>query len=172
MRTIMYPGSFDPVTNGHLDVAFRAARIFDRVVIAVAANSEKTPLFTPEERMDLLRHACRDHANIEVANFQGLLVNSLAGFGASAVIRGLRAVSDFEYEFQMALMNRELNTECETIFMMPSPEYSFVSSRLIKEIAFCGGDISAFVPDFVASAIHAKAHAGRIARPEAVERHD
>lgn len=156
MRTILYPGSFDPVTNGHLDVAFRAARIFDRVVIAVASNSEKKPLFTFEERMELLRHACREHKNIEISSFQGLLVDAVEEFNASAVIRGLRAVSDFEYEFQMALMNRTLNPHCETVFMMPSPEYSFVSSRMIKEIAARGGDISAFVPEFVANAIRSK----------------
>ncbi len=161
MKTILYPGSFDPVTNGHLDVAFRAAKIFDRVVVAVAENSEKKPLFSFAERMDLLRHACRDHANIEIASFRGLLVNAVDQFQASAVIRGLRAVSDFEYEFQMALMNRELNHKCETIFMMPSPEYSFVSSRLIKEIAlYDGGDISSFVPDFVAEAIRSKKQNG------------
>ena len=156
MRTILYPGSFDPVTNGHLDVAFRAARIFDRVVIAVASNSEKKPLFTFEERMELLRHACREHKNIEISSFQGLLVDAVEEFNASAVIRGLRAVSDFEYEFQMALMNRELNQKCETLFMMPSPDYSFVSSKLIKEIARCKGDISAFVPPCVAEAIYKK----------------
>ena len=156
MRTILYPGSFDPVTNGHLDVAFRAARIFDRVVIAVASNSEKKPLFTFEERRELLRHACREHKNIEISSFQGLLVDAVEEFNASAVIRGLRAVSDFEYEFQMALMNRTLNPHCETVFMMPSPEYSFVSSRMIKEIAARGGDISAFVPEFVANAIRSK----------------
>lgn len=165
MKTILYPGSFDPVTNGHLDVAFRAAAVFDRVVIAVSVNSEKNPLFTIEERMEMLRFACRPHKNIEVANFSGLLAKSLAQFQASAVIRGLRAVSDFEYEFQMALMNRELNADCETLFMMTSPEYSFVSSRLIKEIALCGGDISPFVPDFVADAIRKKAEQGAIRMP-------
>ncbi len=156
MRTVLYPGSFDPVTNGHIDVARRASRIFDRVVIAVAANAEKSPLFTTEERMNLLREACSNIENVEIVHFEGLLANSLKQFDASAVIRGLRAVSDFEYEFQMALMNRGLNEECETLFMMPSPEYSFVSSRLIKEIARCGGNISAFVPPNVADAIHQK----------------
>ncbi len=158
MRTILYPGSFDPVTNGHLDVAARASRIFDRVVIAVAANAEKSPLFSAEERMEMLREGARllGLDNVEVSHFDGLLVNALEKFQASAVIRGLRAVSDFEYEFQMALMNRGLNEKCETLFMMPSPEYSFVSSRLIKEIARCGGDISSFVPPHVAHCIHKK----------------
>lgn len=156
MRTILYPGSFDPVTNGHIDVARRASSIFDRVVIAVASNAEKSPLFSTEERMELLRDACRDIRNIEISCFDGLLVNALAKFDASAVIRGLRAVSDFEYEFQMALMNRGLNEKCETLFMMPSPEYSYVSSRLIKEIAKCGGDVSSFVPPVVAEAMSRK----------------
>lgn len=158
MRTILYPGSFDPVTNGHLDVAARASRIFDRVVIAVAANAEKSPLFSAEERMEMLREGASllGLDNVEVSHFDGLLVNALEKFQASAVIRGLRAVSDFEYEFQMALMNRGLNEKCETLFMMPSPEYSFVSSRLIKEIARCGGDISSFVPPHVAHCIHKK----------------
>ncbi len=158
MRTILYPGSFDPVTNGHLDVAARASRIFDRVVIAVAANAEKSPLFTAEERMAMLREGVcfLGLDNVEVSHFDGLLVNALEKFQASAVIRGLRAVSDFEYEFQMALMNRGLNEKCETLFMMPSPEYSFVSSRLIKEIARCGGDISSFVPPHVARCIRQK----------------
>lgn len=156
MRTVLYPGSFDPVTNGHLDVACRASRIFDKLIIAVAANAEKNPLFTPEERMDMLREACAGMKNVEISRFNGLLVNALPEFGACAVIRGLRAVSDFEYEFQMALMNRELNDHCETLFMMPRAEYSFVSSRLIKEIAKCGGDISTFVPPYVCRAIKMK----------------
>lgn len=162
MKTVLYPGSFDPVTNGHLDVAFRAAKIFDKVVMAVAHNSEKKGLFSFEERMELLKHACREHKNIEIASFNGLLANAVDQFEAAAVLRGLRAVSDFEYEFQMALMNRELNKNCETLFMMPSPEYSFVSSRLIKEIAICGGDIDSFVPGFVVEAIRRKRETGTI----------
>ena len=156
MSTILYPGSFDPVTNGHFDVIKRAASLFDKVVVAAAVNSEKTPLFTFDERVQLLKEVCKDLPNVEIVSFQGLLVNALAEFDACAVIRGLRAVSDFEYEFQMALMNRELNHKCETLFMMPSPDYSFVSSKLIKEIARCKGDISAFVPPCVADAIYAK----------------
>ena len=156
MVTAVYPGSFDPVTNGHIDVARRAGKIFDRVVVAVAVNAEKSPLFTTEERIDLIRAACSDIPNLEVSSFNGLLAHSLERFDAGAVIRGLRAVSDFEYEFQMALMNRGLNEKCETLFMMPSPEYSFVSSRLIKEITRCGGDVSAFVPPVVAEAMRKK----------------
>ena len=159
MRTVIYPGSFDPVTNGHLDVARRAARIFDRIVIAVACNAEKNPLFTFEERQALLNETCPDIDNKEVVMFNGLLVDAVPRFNACAVIRGIRAVSDFEYEFQMALMNRELSARCETLFMMPSPEYSFVSSRLIKEIARCGGDISTFVPPAVAAAVYRKFNA-------------
>lgn len=156
MKTVLYPGSFDPVTNGHFDVIKRASALFDKVVVAAAVNGEKTPLFTFDERVQLLQEVCKDIPNVEIVSFQGLLVNALAEFDACAVIRGLRAVSDFEYEFQMALMNRELNQKCETLFMMPSPDYSFVSSKLIKEIARCKGDISAFVPPCVADAIYAK----------------
>ncbi len=156
MRTVLYPGSFDPVTNGHIDVSRRACRLFDKVIVAVAVNSEKSPLFTTDERISLIRESCADLHNLEVVHFDGLLAESLEQFGASAVIRGLRAVSDFEYEFQMALMNRGLNDRCETLFMMPSPEYSFVSSRLIKEIARWGGDVSAFVPACVAKAMKIK----------------
>jgi len=156
MKTILYPGSFDPVTNGHLDVAKRAAKLFDRVVIAVAENSGKKPLFTFAERIDLLKEACADTPNIEIASFDGLLVNALRLFGAEAVLRGIRTSADFEYEFQMALMNRRLNPDCETFFMMTDPDCSFVSSTLVKEIARGGGDISNFVPVCVAEAIRRK----------------
>lgn len=156
MRSVLYPGSFDPVTNGHLDVARRASAIFDRVLIAVAVNSEKSPLFTLEERVELIQEACKEIPNIEVISFRGLLVDAIDKFNAQAVIRGIRAVSDFEYEFQMALMNRELNSRCETLFMMPSPEYSFVSSRLIREIAKNNGEIASFVPPNVAQAVKEK----------------
>ena len=142
-------------------MARRAARIFDRIVIAVACNSEKNPLFSFEERKALLSETCKDIPNKEVVMFNGLLVDAVPRFDACAVIRGIRAVSDFEYEFQMALMNRELSARCETLFMMPSPEYSYVSSRLIKEIAMCGGDISMFVPPAVADAIYVKYHVNR-----------
>lgn len=156
MKEVLYPGSFDPITNGHLDVITRAAKLFDKLLVGVAVNKEKAPLFTVEERVEMLTYACRDFKNVEVVSFGGLLINAVNEFKTTAVIRGLRAVSDFEYEFQMALMNRELNSACETIFMMPSPAYSYVSSRLIKEIAGCGGDISAFVPKMVSDAIKEK----------------
>jgi pantetheine-phosphate adenylyltransferase len=156
MRTVFYPGSFDPVTNGHLDVIQRASRLFDKVTVAIAVNQEKEAFFTMSERKELLETVCRSYDNIDIVCFNGLLVEAVKEFKAAAVIRGLRAVADFEYEFQMALMNRELNEDCETIFMMPSPAYSFVSSRLIKEIASCGGDISAFVPTEVIDALKGK----------------
>lgn len=146
MRTVLYPGSFDPVTNGHIDVARRAAKIFDRVVIAVAVNAEKNPLFTTEERIDLIRSACHDIPNLEVSRFSGLLAHSLELFDASAVIRGLRAVSDFEYEFQMALANRKMNHRLDTVFLMTSDRYMYLSSSLVREIGRHGGDISDFVP--------------------------
>ena len=153
MRTVVYPGSFDPLTNGHLDVIERAARLFDRVIVAVAPNSEKHPLFSTEERCKLVFGATRRLRNVEVQAFDGLLVDYVRGCGAQAVIRGLRAVSDFEFEFQMALMNRKLDEHVETIFMMPKDTYTFLSSRLVKEIARLGGDVSTFVPRNVGSAL-------------------
>jgi len=155
-RTALYPGSFDPLTNGHVDVIRRAARLFDRLVVAVGANPAKKPVFTVEERMQHLRATVGDLDGVEIAAFSGLLTQAVKRFGAVAVVRGLRAVSDFEWEFQMALMNRELDPACETIFLMPSPEYSFVSSTLIREIAALRGDIRPFVPDVVAQALLSK----------------
>ncbi len=157
-KTAVYPGSFDPVTNGHIDVVRRAARLFDRLIVAVGNNRLKTPVFTLEERKDQLRRICGDIPNVNVESFTGLLTDAVIEFKAHAVVRGLRAVSDFEWEFQMALMNRELAPRCETIFLMPSPEYSFVSSTMIKEIARFGGDISPFVPDTVAEQLRKRLH--------------
>ncbi len=156
MRRAVYPGSFDPVTNGHLDVIERAARIFDEVIVAVAVNSEKTGLFSFEERVELLRGALAGTPNVSVTRFEGLLVDFARSQGAQAVIRGLRAISDFEFEFQMALMNRKLEPEIETLFLMPKEEYTYLSSRIVKEIARLGGNISAFVPDSVAAALREK----------------
>lgn len=156
MRRAIYPGSFDPVTNGHLDVLHRAAKIFDEVIIAVAYNSQKSGLFTPEERIGLISEATRTLPNVRVARFQGLLVEYARAQQASAVIRGLRAISDFEFEFQMALMNRKLEPEVETIFLMPREEYTYLSSRIVKEIAGLGGAIETFVPPFVAQALREK----------------
>ncbi|MCP4180086.1 MAG: pantetheine-phosphate adenylyltransferase [bacterium] len=158
MRTALFPGSFDPVTNGHLDVIERASKLFDKLIISVAINESKNALFTMDERKELLRLSCKEKGitNLEIKNFDGLLVDAVQKFNACVVIRGLRAVSDFEFEFQMALMNRELNHLCETVFLMPSPEYSFTSSRMIKEIAKYKGDISAFVPSIVMDALNRK----------------
>lgn len=153
---IMYPGSFDPVTNGHLDVIRRAGKIFDEVLVAVGRNSEKNPWFTIDERLEILNAVCADLPFVKVITFEGLLVDAVRRLHARAVIRGLRAVSDFEFEFQMALMNRELNGDCETLFMMPSPRFSFVSSRMIREIAQGGGDVSPFVPELAKRAIERK----------------
>ena len=157
-RIAICPGSFDPVTMGHLDIIRRASVVFDRLIVAVMHNQNKKPMFSVDERMDFLKRTTGDLPNVEVASFGGLLADYAKQEGACAVVKGLRAVSDFEYEFQMALMNRELNDLCETLFMMPSPEYSYVSSRLIKEIAKCGGDISPFVPEIVRQAIRGKFH--------------
>ena len=156
MRTVIYPGSFDPLTNGHLDVVQRAAKLFDRVVVAVASSESKHPLFTLEERLALVKVAVQNLPNVEADTFDGLLVNYVEQRGAQAVVRGLRAVSDFEFEFQLALMNRKLNERIETIFMMPKDTYTFLSSRIVKEIARLGGDVSPFVPAHVRTALAAK----------------
>ncbi len=155
VRRAIYPGSFDPVTNGHLDVIERARTLFDEVIVAVAINEQKQPLFTPDERLAMLRQAITIDA-VRVAPMDGLLVEFAASEGAHAVVRGLRAISDFEFEFQMALMNRKLDPEIETIFLMPKEEYTYLSSRIVKEIARLGGDVSAFVPSLVAKALAKK----------------
>ena len=156
MRTVIYPGSFDPLTNGHLDVIQRATKLFDRVVVAVAKSESKHPLFSLEERLALVRLSVRDLPNVNADAFDGLLIEYVAKHGAEAVVRGLRAVSDFEFEFQLALMNRKLDERIETIFMMPKDTYTFLSSRLVKEIARLGGDVSAFVPAHVQTALKSK----------------
>ena len=146
-RKAIYPGSFDPITNGHLDVIERAARLFDTIIVAVAVNRSKKPLLTIEERQRLVQEATRHVGNVEVEAFEGLLVDYVARREGQAIVRGLRAVSDFEFEFQLALMNRRLNTEIETIFMMPKDRYTFLSSSIVKEIASLGGPIEGLVPD-------------------------
>ncbi|HYE30924.1 MAG TPA: pantetheine-phosphate adenylyltransferase [Methylomirabilota bacterium] len=156
MRTVIYPGSFDPLTNGHLDLVHRAAKLFDKVIVAIATNDSKSPLFTMNERLDLVREAAAGIPNVEVDTFQGLLVDYVESRQGDAIIRGLRAVSDFEFEFQLALTNRKLNERIETIFMMPKDTYTFLSSRLVKEVARLGGDISGFVPDNVRNALALK----------------
>ena len=153
MRTAIYPGSFDPLTNGHLDVIQRATKLFNRVVVAVAKSESKQPLFTLEERLKLVSKAVRHMPNVETDSFDGLLVEYAARRSATAVVRGLRAVSDFEFEFQLAFMNRKLDERVETIFMMPKDTYTFLSSRIVKEIARLGGDVSAFVPAHVKAAL-------------------
>lgn len=153
MRTAIYPGSFDPITNGHLDVVQRATKLFDRVIVAVASNESKQPLFTLEERLAFVRQSVSGMANVEADAFDCLLVEYVRQRSAQVVLRGLRAVSDFEFELQMALMNRSLNENFETIFMMPKVTYSFLSSRVVKEIARLRGDVSAFVPEHVRSAL-------------------
>src|SRR5215813_8642437 len=154
IRRAIYPGSFDPVTNGHLDVIDRARKLFDEVVVAVAHHDEKQPLFSLEQRLDLLRETAGRIDNVRIAKFSGLLVEFARAESAGAVIRGLRAVSDFEFE--LALMNRNLNPAVETIFLMPKEEYTYLSSRIVKEIARLGGNASTFVPVCVAKALSGK----------------
>ena len=156
MRTVIYPGSFDPLTNGHLDVIQRAAKLFDKVIVAVAPSPGKGPLFSLDERVQMVARAVRSVPQVEVYKLEGLLVHYVEKRQALAIIRGLRAVSDFEFEFQLALMNRKLNEKIETIFMMPKDTYTFLSSRIVKEIASLGGDVSPFVPAHVRTALVAK----------------
>jgi len=147
MNIAVYPGSFDPCTNGHLDIIKRVSAIFDKVIVAVLCNSGKTPLFSVEERVEILKKAKSDIPNIEIVSFSGLLVDFLKENNAKIVIKGLRAVSDFEYEFQMALTNRKLCDNVETLFISASTEYMFLSSSIVKEIASYNGDLSGLVPD-------------------------
>jgi pantetheine-phosphate adenylyltransferase len=156
LKTVIYPGSFDPLTNGHLDVIQRAAKLFDHVVVAVAINDSKRPLFNLEERQRLVKESVKHLDKVEVDVFTGLLVEYVEQRAGAAIIRGLRAVSDFEFEFQLALMNRKLNERVETIFMMPKDTYTFLSSRIVKEIARLGGDVAPFVPPHVCAALGEK----------------
>ena len=156
MRIAVYPGSFDPITNGHLDVLWRATRMFDRVYLAVARSLEKGPLFTVEERVALARTTVRRLPGVIVDEFDGLLVSYARRKKATVVVRGLRAISDFEFEFQMALMNRKLEPQVETIFLMPKDEYAFLSSRLVKQVVALGGTVSDLVPPAVKQALDRK----------------
>jgi pantetheine-phosphate adenylyltransferase len=148
-RIAVFPGSFDPLTNGHVDIILRGARLFDSIVVAILRNAEKAPLFSPEERVDTVREVFREYPNVDVESFEGLLVDYAHRRKASVIVRGLRAVSDFEFELQMALMNRRLGPEMETVFMMPAEQYTYVSSRLIKEVFALGGPIAGLVPEVV-----------------------
>jgi len=152
----VYPGSFDPLTNGHVDIITRGARLFDRIVVAILVNAEKAPLFSMQERVEIARDVFRDRRNVEVDTFDGLLVDYVERREAQVIVRGLRAVSDFEFEFQMALMNRRLSPNVETVFMMPAEQYTYISSRLIKEVFALGGRVSGLVPELVEQRLRQK----------------
>ncbi|MBQ4630568.1 MAG: pantetheine-phosphate adenylyltransferase [Clostridia bacterium] len=153
-KTAVYPGSFDPMTNGHLDIIKRAANNFDKVYVAILTNSSKTPKFSLEQRIDWLKRATADMPNVEIASFSGMLVNFANEVGANVIIKGLRAVSDFEYEFQMALTNRQLSPNVETMFLMTNGKYSYLSSSIVKEVAKYGGKLDGLVPDFMIEEIY------------------
>ena len=155
-RVAIYPGSFDPLTNGHVDIIERGSRIFDAIIVAIHANVEKTPLFSENERIAIIRDVFKGHQNVQVEAFSGLLVEYALHKNATVLVRGLRAVSDFEYEFQMALMNRHLAPGLETVFMMPDEKYTYISSRLIKEVFTLGGEITGLVPPVVEEKLLAK----------------
>ena len=160
-RIAIYPGSFDPLTNGHVDIIERGSRIFDQIIVAILGNVEKTPLFSEAERTGILQHVFKGRANVQVETFSGLLVDYAQLKKASVIVRGLRAVSDFEYEFQMALMNRHLAPGIETVFMMPAEQYTYISSRLIKEVFTLGGEVTGLVPPIVEEKLRAKQKAKR-----------
>jgi len=156
MRLAVYPGTFDPVTNGHLELVKRGLRIFDELIIAVASNPKKGPLFTLQERISMFEASVKEYRGVRVEAFSGLLVDYVKERGGIAIIRGLRAVSDFEYELQMALMNRRIAGDLETVFMMPSEEYSYLTSTIVKEVSSFGGSVSGLVPSVVEKALAAK----------------
>ena len=152
----VFPGSFDPLTNGHVDIITRGTRLFDRIIVAILVNAEKQPLFSMEERVEIAREVFKDMPSVEVDTFAGLLVDYVERRKAHAIVRGLRAMSDFEYEFQMALMNQRLNGRIETVFMMPAEQYTYISSRLIKEVFALGGRVHGLVPDMVEERLRTK----------------
>jgi pantetheine-phosphate adenylyltransferase len=156
MKIAIYPGSFDPITNGHLDILERAITLFDKVIITLARNSTKNPLFSEKERLELMREVVKKYKQVEVDSFEGLLVDYAKRKKASAVVRGLRAISDFEYELQMALMNRKLNPDVQTVFLMPNERYTYLNSTIVREIARLGGDVTDFVPKIVKDALDKK----------------
>jgi pantetheine-phosphate adenylyltransferase len=145
-RVAVFPGSFDPLTNGHIDIIRRGAKLFDRIIVAVLTNAAKTPLFSVDERLAIIRENLRDTPNVEADSFDGLVVDYARAKGATVLVRGLRGISDFEYELQMAMMNRQLDPAIETVFMMPAEQYTYVSSRLMKEVMALGGNITGLVP--------------------------
>ena len=156
MKTAIYPGSFDPVTYGHLDIIRRAATLSDRLVVAVLLNSEKSPWFTVDERVEMLREATKEMENVEIRSFDGLTVEFAKSIGATCMVRGLRAVTDFEYELQLSQINRKLSEEVDTVFLTTSLKYAYLSSSVVKEVASFGGSIDEFVPPFVSDRIHEK----------------
>src|SRR5438094_7590176 len=152
----VYPGSFDPLTNGHVDIILRGARLFDRIIVAILVNAEKAPLFSMDERVEITREVFKDHPNVEVDTFDGLLVDYVERRNAQVIVRGLRAVSDFEFEFQLALMNQRLNARIQTVFMMPAEQYTYISLRLIKEVVSLGGRVHGRVPQLVEARLRDK----------------
>ncbi len=155
-RVAVYPGSFDPITNGHVDIILRGARLFDRIIVAILVNSDKLPLFSIEERLEMAREVFRDQPKVEVDAFDGLLIDFARRKKASVIVRGLRAISDFEYEFQMALMNRRQAPDIETVFMMPAEAYTYISSRLVREVYALGGTVRGLVPEEVEARMRRK----------------
>ena len=153
MKTVIYPGSFDPITNGHLDIISRAAKNYDKVIVAILKNSAKTPAFTVEEKADMIRRATAHLPNVEIDSFDGLLVDYVEKKNSRVIIKGLRAVSDFEYEFQMALANKKINPDIETLFMMTDVQYAYLSSSIVREMASLGASLSGLVPDCIADDI-------------------
>src|SRR5438105_13700623 len=155
-RLAVYPGSFDPLTNGHVDIIERGTHLFEKIIVAILVNAEKSPLFTTQERVEIVRDAFRGRPSVEVDTFDGLLVDYVARRKAHVIVRGLRALSDFETEFQMALMNRRLSPNVETVFMMPAEQYTYISSRLIKEVFALGGQVRGLVPEIVVTRVQEK----------------
>ena len=152
----MYPGSFDPITNGHLDIIKRASKLYDKVIVGVLSNGGKTPLFSADERMDMIKHVTKDFSNVTCETFDGLLVDFAKSHKATVIVKGLRTVADFEYEFQMALLNKALNPEYETMFMMTNSKFSYISSSMVKEVAKFGGQLDGLVPEYIAEKVKLK----------------